>query len=281
MGVNSKMEPENEIVNWWLNRNGFFTLNNIKAAHNKEIGTLALKFDESGSKILHIEVNCSVGYPRNLTLDKSSPEKSVEKYINKKFEDSIITKRVKKAIKELTGQEKEYTRAVVIGNLAHSNRSKIVGLLKEKGYAVFKFENILKDVMFNLDKQNYQSGTIRNMQLVKFILMSNPKILSELLNTKAKEDILNQNTREVFLREFLGSEVNRKILQKELNEWIIIELLKNSSLKRVERLAKVISEEILGKRSGKKFIASLEEKGFKRKEVKKPVERSLFHFLKG
>ncbi len=274
------MEPEKEIVNWWLNRNGFFTLNNIKAAQNKEIGTLALKFGKEGSSIQHIEVNCSVSNPRNLTLDKSSPEKSVEDYTTKKFENEIIINKINDSIKELTGEEKEYQKAVVLGNLAHANRKRIISLLKKRGYVVYKFEDILCDVMHNLDKQNYQSTTIRNLQLIKHILLSEPKALATLLNKKGKHDVLNQNTRELFLREFLSHEENQRIIQKELNESIIIELLKNSSLKRPEKLARVVSQEVLGKRSGKKFLKTLEEMGFKKKKKKRRREKSLFHFLK-
>jgi len=274
------MEPEKEIVNWWLNRNGFFTLNNIKAAQNKEIGTLALNLGQKGSQIQHIEVNCSVSNPRNLTLDKSSPETSVEKYTLKKFENEIIIKKVKESIKELTGEEKEYQRAIVLGNLALTNRGKIISLLKKRGYTVYKFEDILTDVMHNLDKQNYQSATVRNLQLIKHILLSEPKALATLLNKKGKQDILNQNSRETFLKAFLKDVQNQKIIQKELNEDIIIALLKNSSLKRPEKLAKVLASEVLGERSGKKFLETLEKHGFKKRKIKKKRERSLLSFLK-
>lgn len=275
------MEPEREIVNWWLNRNGFFTLNNIKAAKNKEIGTLALKFGKGESDIQHIEVNCSVSYPTNLTMDKSSIEKSVEDYTEKKFESEIIVKKIGESIKELTGQEKKYQKAIVLGNLAQANRNKAIRLLKSRGYIVYKFEDVLCDVIQNLDKQNYQSATIRNLQLIKHILLSEPKALAKLLKKEGESDILNQNSREEFLKEFLNQEENQRIIQKELNEDILIALIKNSSLKKPEKLARMISENVLGKRSGKKFMRSLEEKGFKKEEkIKKKKERSLFYFLK-
>jgi len=275
-----KVEPEREIVNWWLNRNGFFTLNNIKAGRNKEIGTLALKFKEPDSSIQHIEVNCSVSYPRNLTLDKGPVEKSVGDYVNKKFDDSIVVEVIKKSIKELTGREKQYEKTIVLGNIAQANKGRILKELKKKGIKVIGFEDILCEVMQNLDRQNYQSTTVRNLQLVKHILMSEPKVLARLLNHEGS-NILNQNTRENFLREFLSHEENQRIIQKELNEQIIIDLLKKSSLKRPEKLAKVVSEEVLGRRSGKKFLAFLEESGFKKiKRIRKKKERSLFDFLK-
>lgn len=275
------MEPEREIVNWWLNRNGFFTLNNIKAAKNKEIGTLALKFGKEGSDIQHIEVNCSVSYPTNLTMDKSGIEKSVEDYTTKKFESEIIVKKIEESIRELTGQEKKYQKAVVLGNLAQANRNKAIKLLKSKGYIVYKFEDVLCDVIKNLDKQNYQSATIRNLQLIKYILLSEPRALSKLLKKEGETDILNQNSREEFLKEFLSQEENQRIIQKELNEDILIALLKNSSLKKPEKLARLVRDNVLGMRSGKKFMRSLEEKGFKKEDkIKKKNEKSLFYFLK-
>lgn len=275
-----KIEPEREIVNWWLNRNGFFTLNNIKAGRNREIGTLALKFREPGSSIRHVEVSCSVSYQRNLTPDKSPAEKSVEDYVNKKFDDDVIIGVIKKSIKELTGQEKPYERAVVLGNIAQANKGAIIKSLKKRGVKVINFGDVLCEVMQNLDGQNYQYATIRSLQLVKYILMAEPNALARLLNHE-NSGILNQNTREGFLREFLSHGENQRIIQKELNEQIIIDLLKNSSLKRPEKLARVIREDVLGIRSGKKFLDSLEVGGFRKGAgLKKKKDVSLFDFLK-
>ncbi len=274
------MEPEREVVNWWLNRRGFFTVNNIKASQNKEIGTLALKFDETGSRIQHIEVNCSISTPTNLTLDRSSPEKSVDIYVERKFDNEVIINKVRNSVRKLTGKEMDYEKAIVLGNIAHANRERIIKLLEKKGVIVYKFEDILQEVMENLDKQNYQNATIRNLQLVKHILMSSPVSLAGLLNHSGNYSIFNLNTREEFLRNLLSDSENQRIIQKELNEQIIIDLLRKSSLKRPERLAQVLSESVLSSRSGKRFLGALEERGFKVRKIKKKKEMPLLKFLK-
>ncbi len=40
------MSAEKEIVNFWYNKKGLFTLNNIKTSSNRDCGILALKFDK-------------------------------------------------------------------------------------------------------------------------------------------------------------------------------------------------------------------------------------------
>ena len=51
------MSAEKEVVNFWLNRKGYFTVSNIKSG-NKDVGILALKFDkDSLTRIMHIEVS--------------------------------------------------------------------------------------------------------------------------------------------------------------------------------------------------------------------------------
>jgi hypothetical protein len=41
------MSAEKEIVNYWYNKKGFFTINNIKTTNNKDVGILALKYDKN------------------------------------------------------------------------------------------------------------------------------------------------------------------------------------------------------------------------------------------
>ena len=66
------MSAEKEVVNFWLNRKGYFTVNNLKSG-NKDIGILALKFDKGSlTKVMHVEVNCSItGFTeQNYVMDK-------------------------------------------------------------------------------------------------------------------------------------------------------------------------------------------------------------------
>ena len=76
------MNTEKEIVNYWLHKNGFFTINSIKAGHNKEIDVLAAKI-KNGSleKFQQIELSTSLSKSSNITLDNLSVSESVDKFI--------------------------------------------------------------------------------------------------------------------------------------------------------------------------------------------------------
>ena len=55
------MSAEKEIVNYWYNKKGLFTINNIKTSSNRDAGILALKFDKNiVNEVFHIEVSCSI-----------------------------------------------------------------------------------------------------------------------------------------------------------------------------------------------------------------------------
>ncbi len=249
------MSPEKDIVNWWLNRKGFFTLNSIRVAQNKEIDILAIKFGNT-IKVHHVEVSCSIGPVGNLTMDKSDFNESVQKFVNRKFEDLEIVKKLKKSISEFVGESYSYEKILVIGALAKGTREKTIRELQSRGIHIHKFEEILFEVIASLDKQNYRHPTIRNLQLMKYMLLSNPEKLAQLIGRK-NNDMLNQFSREDFVRHMLMQEEFVRILQKESNESLLINVLKQSSLRKPERLAKVIDEEILSKRTKKKFSEAM------------------------
>ena len=55
------MSAEKDIVNFWYNKKGFFTINNLKTSSNKDVGILALKLDNDGvNGVFHIQVSCSI-----------------------------------------------------------------------------------------------------------------------------------------------------------------------------------------------------------------------------
>ena len=93
------MNPEKEIVNYWLHKNGFFTINSIKAGKNKEIDILAVKIkDASLERFQQIELSTSISKASNITLDALSIEESVDKFISKRFEDELIIKKIREKI---------------------------------------------------------------------------------------------------------------------------------------------------------------------------------------
>ena len=89
------MNPEKEIVNLWLNKKGFFTINDINAGKNKVIDIIAIKLANGKlERVEHVEVNCSIS--------STIVDKDINEYI-RKFEDKTVIKKVKQVVKEFVG----------------------------------------------------------------------------------------------------------------------------------------------------------------------------------
>lgn len=89
------MSAEKEVVDFWLNRKGYFTVNNLKSG-NKDVGILALKFDKGSlTHIMHVEINCSItGF--------SEQNYAIDKVVYEKFDDENITIAIKKYTKDMS-----------------------------------------------------------------------------------------------------------------------------------------------------------------------------------
>ena len=234
------MNPEKEIVNLWLNKKGFFTINDINAGKNKVIDIIAIKLTNGKlERVEHIEVNCSIS--------SALVEKDIKEYI-KKFEDKTVIKKIKQVIKDFVGTDFNYEKTLVLT----SNKK-----IELKGINIKKFENILYEVVDDIDKQNYRNTTVRTIQLIKYLLIANPDNLSELLKKETGNKVLTQGTREILVRKLLKQDDVKRILEKESNEKIIVNIVKESSLKRPERLAKALEQDILTNRTRKRFLKSL------------------------
>ena len=58
------------MLNFWLNKKGFFTINNIKVA-NRDLGIIALKFEKGSVKqVAHYEIVCSITNSIQSSIDK-------------------------------------------------------------------------------------------------------------------------------------------------------------------------------------------------------------------
>lgn len=268
------MNSEEQIVNYWLHKKGFFTINSIKAGRNKEIDILAVKIKEGLlQNFQQIELSTSISSASNITLDTCSVEESVKKFIKKRFDDELIIKKIKEKMKEF-GQKEKYEKIVILGAMATINRKKTVQLLENQNIKVIRFENILFDTVNDLDKQNYNL-TIRSLQLMKFMLLNKPKKLSSLI----EKTFLNQVTKEKFLKHLLKQKDVKRILNKAENKELITNLLKTISIK-PEDLAKLIAEDVLTPRTRKRFLEKfLDIKEPKLMELKKK-EKPLNEFFK-
>jgi len=261
------MNPEKEIVNLWLNKKGFFTINDINAGKNKVIDLIAIKLANGKlERVEHIEVNCSIS--------STIFDRDINEYV-KKFEDKTVIKKVKQVIKDFVGTDFNYEKTLVLT----SNKK-----IELRGINIKKFEDILYDVIDDIDKQNYRNTTVRAIQLIKYLLIANPDNLAELLKKETGNKVLNQGTREVFIKNLLKQDDVKRILEKESNEKIIVDIVKESSLKRPEKLAKALDQDILTNRTRKRFLKSfLEQEKIAKvsKTILKPKkQRPLQYFFK-
>ena len=61
------------------------------------------------------------------------------------------------------------------------DKIKITKKLEKNGLKLMEFENILSDVMKDLKTEYFKNDILRTLQITKFLLISNPKKLVELL----------------------------------------------------------------------------------------------------
>lgn len=250
------MSAEKEIVNFWLNRKGYFTVNNLKSG-NKDVGILALKFDKGTlTHIMHVEVNCSItGF--------SEQNYAIDKIIDEKFEDKNITAAIKKYTKDMSKDVKIENVAVL--NSLPKDKESIVRELKKNGIIMVEFEDIISDVMKELKTEYFKNDVIRTMQITKFLLMSNPKKFVDVLY-----DTLSQGKRKEFLAELLNrDDVIREF--RQTNEERLALILKESMIK-PEKLAQILENDVLNRRTRKPFIKSLMEQKRLGKIYKKELE---------
>lgn len=250
------MSAEKEIVNFWLNRKGFFTINNLKS-RNKDIGLLALRFDKQSLKrIIHVEVNCSItGF--------SDQNNIFEKIIFEKFEDKNILNSISKYTKNISSDIK--IENVIVLNSLPKAKDEIIGKLKKSNVVLFEFEDILADVMKELKTEYFKDDVIRTLQIMKFLLISNPKKFV---------GVLYDNLSQAKMREFLSEILDRDDIIKEFkktNEERLAIILKQAMIK-PEKLAEMLENSVLNRKTRKPFISSLMEQEKIGKEYRKRLK---------
>lgn len=270
------MSAEKEIVNYWYNKKGLFTINNIKTTSNRDAGILALKFDKGiVSEVFHIEVSCSI---TNNISETANLEKSIAKIAMEKFEDSEIAEAISNHIKNFSVQKNKIKKIIILGAVPKSRKNEIIMEFSKKEVEAIEFENILYDVIEQLDTQYYRNDIIRTLQLTKFLLLSEPAKLAKLL----VNDAFSSASR----KEFLSSILDKDELIREFRKTNVERLgaiLKNSALK-PDELALMLQHNILNKRTRKMFLNSMMEqestrKAYDRQKRIKKVNASLGKFF--
>lgn len=248
------MSAEKEIVNYWCNKKGLFTISNTKA-NNKDIGILAI--NPKSQEVLHMQVSCSL----TGTIDSKKMGISAEKISEEKFYNDSVSEAVKKSIDFI--EKPAIKRVLVLSSLSKSRKASIMKEFGIMDVQVMEFENILYDVLESLDTQYYKNDMIRTLQLTKFLLLSEPAKMAKLL----VNDSFSSNSRKEFLSNILDSEEIVKEFRKTNSERLGA-ILKSSSLKPIE-LAEMLQNNILNKKTRKLFMNSLMEQESKRKIVSK------------
>ena len=237
------MSAEKEIVNFWLNRKGYFTLSNIKS-RNKDMGILALKLDNGSLRgAMHVEVCCSI-------TGIAEQGHVFEKIIFERFNDKNISDEIEKYTKNISKENK--IENVIVLNSLPKDKGGIIRKFEKNGITLFEFEYILSDVMKSLKTEYFKDGVVRTLQLVKFLLMANPGKFVDVLYSD-----LSPSKRREFIAELLGRDDVIKEFKKT-NEERLAMILKQAMIK-PERLAEMLENDILNKRTRKPFIASLIE----------------------
>ncbi|MBI2557826.1 hypothetical protein HYW20_00745 [Candidatus Woesearchaeota archaeon] len=259
------MSAEKEIVNYWYNKKGLFTINNIKTRSNRDAGLLALKFDkDSVDEVFHIDVSCSI---TNNVGETTNLGKSISRIVDEKFEDNGIANTINTYLNQFSVQKQKIKRILVLGAVPKSRRNEIINKFGEKEVEVIEFENILYDVFEQLDTQYYKNDIIRTLQLTKFLFLSEPAKLAKIL----VNDNFSSNSRKEFLSSILDNDGIVKEFRKT-NVERLAAILKSSGLKPNE-LAHMLEHNILNKRTRKPFFDSLTEQEKIRKVVHKIIKK--------
>jgi regulator of replication initiation timing len=235
------MSAEKDILNFWLNQKGYFTINKIKAK-NRDIGILAI-----GQQFNHFVITLSV---RSTFLESGDVKKSVNSFYKENFEDKLAVKKLQELIQKHSGKKKSYDKSVVLGMLPSQKKKEIIKEFADKEVTVYEFAKVLSEVIKGLETHYYRDNVIRSLQLIKYLLLNRPVTLAKLL----QHINIQKHT---FIKHLLRQAQVRKSLSKGTEENQLITLLKNSTLNKPEKLAQVIVEEILGARSKRKFLMAL------------------------
>ena len=240
------MNPEKEIVNLWLNRKGFFTINDINAG-KRVIDIVAVR----QSHVRHVEVFCSVS--SRLISEKDKAE------LLEKFNSPNVLAAVKQVVPSQLQGDAEYEKVLV----STDN-------LSLEGVTVVPFKIVLAEVMRMLDKQYYKNSVVRTMQLMKYVLMSEASSLTPILVNDDKNKALTSQEKELMVMELLSQPSSLKIFKKKVNEQLVIELLKISTLHQPERLASAL-EQFLTPRSASRFMNVL----LKQKNIQTAIKEEI------
>lgn len=267
------MSAEKEIVNFWFNKQGYFTINNLKSKGNRDLGLLALKFDNKEVvETKHVDVNCSIigniGETTNL-------DRTVKKIVKEKFTNTIVKDAISKHLDHCPSSKEEVKRIIVLGALPKSRKKEVMKTFKENKVGVIEFDQVLSEVMRDLDTKYYKNNTIRTLQLIKYLLFTDPKKVSKVM----MNGVMSSHVKEELLHAMLQ---NKEFMRgfRSTDEYMLATIIRNSKLKDPEKLAHILHQEILNNKTRKPFFDTLMSvKPVRKFMVKKKKEIPLKRFF--
>jgi hypothetical protein len=263
------MSAEKEIVNFWYNSQGYFTLNNLKSK-NRDVGIVALKF--SSEKVIdacYVDVSCSISGNVSETSNVSS---MVGEMVIERFEKSSIRSVLDGRNHEVPVPSDKIRKCIVLGSIPKSRKQDIISAFSERGVSVIEFEDVLSSVMKQLDTQYYRNDVIRTLQLMKYLLLSEPRKVAEMMGST----MLNSSLKEELVARLMD---NKEMVKgvRHLEEDKMGEIISHSKLKNPEKLAAVLHKKVLNSKTKGVFVDTLmKQKGYKRTKAKKELSLRKF-----
>ena len=157
---------DEQIVDEWLNRQGFFTMRGIKIGR-QEIDFLAVRHTDAGLERWHVEVQASfrpIGYlGGDNNARKRSPDEiklGVQQYVEKKFKSEVKNKR---RLETKMGSEWQF----VLVHAVLKGHDTVTSCLNESGVKTISYDQVLMDLIAD-DKT---SSSIANdiLEIMRFV----------------------------------------------------------------------------------------------------------------
>ncbi len=250
------MSAEKELVNVWLHNQGFFTISSLNAGGNRTIDFIALRQGyKQPEEVWHVEVHASISAPQ-LTLRERSD-------LAARFNNPNVELAMQSAIHERLNYQPAYKKVLI---------TTIEGLTLPD-IMVIPFEDALLSVFSSLDRSAH-TGSLRTLQLVKYILLRRGALVRKILLSKNIKGVGNVR-RQLFV-DLLSSEDGKALLASKQYESLLIDSIAGSSLANSEKFAKLLATKILSKRARTAFLKELIPQAL---EEDAPKEQSLNSFI--
>lgn len=165
-----------EIVEEWLNRQGFFTIRGIKQGLD-EIDLLAIRVTDGKIERRHIEVQASsrpIGYVTSVSKERQKSTGSKPSTAKKRSTDEILTDVMEWIVKKFSQPKKEQLRQtlcpgkwkyeLVVHNVRHPEELEIIA---QQGIKVHR----LSDVVVQLNAKGHLVPKSAGADLIELVLL--------------------------------------------------------------------------------------------------------------